>query len=278
MTDGARTASHPFLRRPPHFIAHRGGSGLAPENTLVAFRGAIADWRADMIELDVRTTADGHCVVIHDPTVDRTTDGTGDVADFTLDELRRLDAGYRFTPDGGATHPFRGRGVRVPTIEEVLDATVGTRLIVEVKTGTAQTPLFRAVERAQAVDRVLAAGGSDRDRDLFAAYPGCISSSGDAMKRMYLLHRLHLIRFWNPGDSVAVQMPLEHDGRRIPSERLVRELHGKGLAVHVWTVNEPEDMRWLFDIGVDGVLSDRPDRLARVMGERFDRPAPPGLA
>src|SRR5690606_39178428 len=114
-------------------IAHRGGAALAPENTLAAFRMAVGAWASDMIELDVRATRDGHCVVFHDATVDRTTDATGAVADFTLDQIRQFDAGHWFTPDGGTTFPFRGRGITVPTIDDVLGALPDTRLTIEVK-------------------------------------------------------------------------------------------------------------------------------------------------
>ncbi|HUF13045.1 MAG TPA: glycerophosphodiester phosphodiesterase [Longimicrobiales bacterium] len=255
---------HPFFDGAPHLIAHRGGAALAPENTLVAVEQAVRRWRADMVEVDVHATADGRCVLMHDDTVDRTTDGSGPIAAHTLAELRRLDAGYRFAGLDGA-HSFRGRGVVVPTIEEVLEALPDTRLIVELKTSAAQRPLFDAIRRAGAQDRVLAAAAHDRDRDLFETYDGPVSESGDSMARMYRLHRLHLARLWQPR-SRAVQFPLEHEGRRVVSERLVRELRKKGLVVQVWTVNEPEDMRRLLDWGVDGVLSDRPDVLAEVMG------------
>jgi len=97
-------------------VAHRGGSRLAPENTLVAFRRALAWWDADMFELDVRATREGEVVVLHDATVDRTTDGTGAVESMTLAEVRALDAGYRFRTPDGAT-PFRGYGVRVPLLQ-----------------------------------------------------------------------------------------------------------------------------------------------------------------
>src|SRR4051812_14595546 len=125
-----RRTSRAALAGGPMLVAHRGGSGLKPENTLAAFLDADGLWNADMIELDVRVTADGHCVVIHDAVVDRTTNGTGPVASMTLDELQSLDAGHQFTPDRGATFPFRGQGIRVPTIQEVFAALPSMRLTI----------------------------------------------------------------------------------------------------------------------------------------------------
>lgn len=261
---GRGTRPHPFFDGAPHLIAHRGGSALAPENTLVALEQATRRWGADIVEIDVRATSDGHCVLIHDATLERTTNGTGDVASKTLAELKRLDAGHGFVSLDGQ-HTFRGRGVTIPTIEEALAALPDTRFIVEVKARAAQRPLFEAIRRAGARHRVLAAGGLERDRDLFDAYDGPTSESGDRMRTMYKLHRLRLLPLWRPRHP-AVQLPFEHDGRRIVTERLVRELKAKRLVVHVWTVDDPADMRALLDYGVDGVLSDRPDLLAEVMG------------
>ena len=155
----------------------------------------------------------------------------------------------------------------LPVVYRNVRLSCGYRLdfIVEVKARAAQKPLFDAVRRAGAHDRVLAAAERERDRDLFAGYEGPISESGDRMRTMYKLHRLRLIALWRPRHG-SVQLPLEYDGRRVVTERLVRELKGKGLVVQVWTVNEPADMRQLLDWGVDGVLSDRPDLLAEVMG------------
>ncbi len=265
---------HPVLAGAPLLIAHRGGSGLAPENTLPAFRRAVDAWAADMIELDVRATADGHCVVLHDPTVDRTTDGSGAVAEMTLEELRRLDAGYRFSPDGGRTFPFRGREIRVPTVGEVLEAVPDTRLTVEVKTAAAQRPLFEAIRRAGAEHRVIAAAEADAARTEFGRYPGPTSASANELRRLQLLHRLHLGVLWSARPDVA-QMPEFWRGRRILTPAFVRELHDHGVDVHVWTVNEPDDMHRLLDWGVDGLVTDRPDLLADILTARFGRPRAP---
>lgn len=265
---------HPVVAGAPLLIAHRGGAGIAPENTLTAFRRAVEDWAADMIELDVHATADGECVVIHDPTVDRTTDGTGLVAELTLAELQQFDAGYRFTPDGGQTYPFRGQGIRISTIAEVLDALPDTRLTVEVKVGAAQRPLFEAIRRAGAEARLIVGAIENEARTLFSTYPGSISGSSRQLARFYLAYRLGLSRFWAPR-AVAAQIPEVWKGHRLLTPRLIRSLHARGLAVHIWTVDEVADMRRLLDWGVDGIITDRPDRLADLLADLGMRPAAP---
>jgi glycerophosphoryl diester phosphodiesterase len=264
---------HSVLDGAPLLIAHRGGSALTPENTLLAFHNAADVWGADMIELDVHATLDGHCVVIHDATVGRTTDGTGAVADMTLAELRELDAGYRFTPDGTA-YPFRGRGAGIATIEEVLEGLPRMRFIVEVKAGAAQTPLFAAIRRFAARDRVIAAGMCDADRTEFADYRGAVSGSTEEMRRFYIRYRLGLGRFFTPRADV-VQLPERWKGRQVVTRTLVRTLSRAGIPVHVWTVNDPADMHRLLDWGVEGIITDRPDILGRVLHERTGRPLMP---
>lgn len=260
----------------PLLVAHRGGAGLKPENTLAAFLDADSQWCSDMIELDVRATSDGHCVVIHDPVVDRTTNGTGPVAGMSLTEIQELDAGYRFTPDGGRTFPFRGQGIRIPTIAEVLAALPSMRLTVEVKIVTAQLPLFRAIAEYQATERVIAAGERKAFRTLFHTYRGPISASVEDALPFYLMHRVRLSALtWLRAD--VVQTSEFYHGRRMLSPRLIKDLHARGVMVHVWTVNEPADMHRLLDWGVDGLITDYPDRLARVLHERSGRPLPPGI-
>jgi len=268
-TPSAR-GSQRVLAGGPLLIAHRGGGGLAPENTLAAFRQAAQRWPVDMMELDVHATADGHCVVIHDDTVDRTTDGHGAVAALTLTQLKELDAGYRFTRDG--EHPFRGRGVSVPTLDEVMDALPGMRLTVEVKAAAAQTLLFDAVRRHDALERVVAAGIHDRERTLFGTYDGAISASSEMIRTFWVFHRLRLARLRRIRADV-VQVPERQGGIRVVTPRFIRDVHAQGLSVHVWTVNETADMRRLLDWGVDGIITDRPDRLARVFTDRADREA-----
>lgn len=266
---------YPVLDGAPLLIAHRGGSGLAPENTLEAFLNGADRWGADMIELDVHGTADGHCVVIHDDTVDRTTDGSGPVSSRTLEQLRKLDAGANFTPDGGRSYPFRDRGVRVPTFAEVLEALPEMRFTVEVKNGNAQRPLFETIERFGARDRVIAAGMYDRDRTAFAGYRGAVSASSEELRRFVYLHYLRLGRFMPPRADV-VQTCERFGSHTIVTPRFVRVLKRAGIPVHVWTIDDPADMHRLLDWGVDGILTDRPDIFGRVLHERTGRPLAPG--
>lgn len=240
-----------------------------------SFREAVDRWEVDMIELDVRASADGHCVVIHDATVDRTTDGTGPVAAKTLAELRALDAGARFRAGDGSA-PFAGRGITIPTIDEVLESFPDTRFTFEVKIGTAQEPMFDAIRRHGAIERVVAAGMDPADRLMFGDYAGAISGSVRDVRAFYVRHRVFCGWMWRRCADVF-QVPEVQGRLRIVTPRFVRDARRHGVPVHVWTVNETADMERLIDWGVDGLITDFPDRGARVLGARVGRPLPAGL-
>jgi glycerophosphoryl diester phosphodiesterase len=164
----------------------------------------------------------------------------------------------------------------VPTFTEVLERLPAMRFTVEVKIGAAQAALFAAISRQGAHRRVIAAGMYDADRTAFGAYPGALSASSEQLRRYYVAHRLHLAR-WVRLPADVVQLCETWEGRRLVTPRLVRELHRQGTHLHVWTVNEEADMHRLLDWQVDGIMTDFPDRLARVLHERCGRPLPPGL-
>lgn len=272
---GSARPGHPYLAGAPLLIAHRGGSALAPENTLVAFRRAVEWWKADLLEIDVHATADGVPVVHHDATVDRTTDGQGPIKRWRLHDLRQLDAGYRFTPDAGATFPFRGRGTRVPTLEEVLLEFPRQRVNVEVKDHAAQRPVWDLVHATGSTQRVLIAAGRRANRARFGHYSGATSASGEEMRIFYALHLMRLAQRYSPGVD-AFQIPERYLGRQVLTPRFVADAHALNVAVHIWTVDDVSDMRRLLAWGVDGIVTDRPDRLARVLHELVGRPLPPG--
>jgi len=257
-------------------VAHRGGARLAPENTLVAFRQAVDTWWADMLEMDAHLTRDGHVVVIHDATVDRTTNGSGRVADLTLSEIQALDAGYRFQDAQGA-HTFRGKGAIVPTMAEVLTAFPGVWINVECKCAEVAKPLADVVSTHAAQDRVLIAAEREALRRGARGHTGPWGLSREQGLLFWLLHRLPGGGPYVPRADV-LQVPEIWRGRRIVTPRFVREAHRRNLPVQVWTVNTMEDMRRLLDWGVDGIQTDRPDLLSALLVERGARPAPPGAA
>ena len=266
---------HPYMAGAPLLFAHRGGALLAPENTLEAFAEAVERWGADVLEMDVHLTRDGELVVIHDATVDRTTDGSGPVRSFSLAALQELDAGARFrTADGGA--PFRGRGVRIPTFRTVLERFPHTRLNVDAKDPAAAPTLIRLVEAMGARDRVLLASAEEDGRADRLGYRGPVSASRRQIWLFYLLHRFPRGGPFTPATD-ALQVPFRWQGRQVTTPRFIREAHRRNLPVHVWTVDAPDVMRKLLAWGADGIQTDRPDLLARVLHEETGRPLPPGL-
>lgn len=253
----------------PLFFAHRGGAALVPENTLAAFANGVA-LGADALELDIQTTREGEIVVIHDVTVDRTTNGTGPVAAYTLDELRRLDAGYRFTADGGQTYPFRGKGHTIPTLREVFERFTTLRVNIDLKESTAvrERQLWELIRKLGVEARVLVASGDLHEPIVrFRHFSGgrvATSASAKEARTFVLTHFVRATRLLHPVYD-ALQVPEVHRGVRVVSPSMVAAAHQLGLEVHVWTVDEREAMERLLSWGVDGIMSDRPDVLAQVM-------------
>ena len=255
-------------------IAHRGGAKLAPENTIESFRNGAYTWGADMLELDVRLTRDGQVVVFHDATLDRTTDGSGLVADHPLAAIKELDAGYRFA-DLEGEHSFRGRGVVVPTLDEVLEVCPDVWINVEVKETRVTRPLLQVIERHGAHERVLIAAEIEAWRTAARGYPG---PWGVSRRQALLFWVTRLLPRGGPYTPAAdiFQLPEFWKGMRVISPGFVREAHRRNMPVQVWTVDDPDDMRRLLSWGVDGIQSDRPDLLADVLTEVAGRPPPPG--
>lgn len=269
--EGEPARAHQFFERAqpgPMVIAHRGGAGLWPENTLYAFERA-RELGVDVIELDVRSTSDGVAVVVHDTTVDRTTDGTGRVSSLSLAELQRLDAGYRWSPDGGATFPFRGRGIRVPTLEEVFAALPGMRFNVEPKQDdpALTASLCRVVRERGMGAKVLVGSFSATALERFrGACPEVATSASPAEVSKFLaMQRAGIDNLHSPRVQ-ALQVPEYAGALRILTESFVASAHARNLEVHAWTVNRTEDMRRLLDAGVDGLMTDYPDRLLALLG------------
>jgi glycerophosphoryl diester phosphodiesterase len=260
----------------PLFFAHRGGARLAPENTLAAFQRGV-ELGADGLELDIQTTREGEIVVIHDQTVDRTTNGTGPVVGYTLEELRRLDAGFRFTPDGGRSFPLRGMGINIPTLREVLDRFARVRVNIDLKESDPdrERRLWDLIQEVGAEDRVLVASGVlhtpiARFRRLTAGQVATSASSPEV--RSFVLAAAGRATRWLRPAYDALQVPETYRGIRVVTRTFIAAAYRLSLDVHVWTVDRRPDMERLLALGVDGLMTDRPDVLAEVLaapaGER----------
>jgi glycerophosphoryl diester phosphodiesterase len=243
---------------------------------MVAFRSAVEDWHVDMLETDARLTADGQVVLIHDATVDRTTDGVGPVAAFTFEGLSELDAGHRFRdPEGEASQ--RGRGVRIPLFAQVLKAFPDMRINVEAKCAEVAGPLVEVIRSAGAQDRVLVAAEFERRRADVVGYAGPWGASAEQIGAAWLFQKLGLQSLHRPGYDV-LQIPEYRYGLRILTEGFLEAAHRWNVPVHVWVVDDEADMRRLLDMGVDGIQTDRLDVAARVFTEVMGRPPAPGLS
>lgn len=251
---------------PLHVIGHRGAAGVAPENTLPSFHRAL-EVGVDAVELDLHCSRGGELVAIHDDTLDRTTDGSGSVESKTFDELRRLDAGYRFTLDGGRTYPFRGQGHGIPTFDQVLKAIPSLPVIAEIKSARAGVALGNWLLESPESDRILVGGFVRSHVDPAGRRARWRCAYSEELLGYVLLGKLGLAGLVIPRVDAAM-VPERRRGIRIVTPRFVRRAHADGLGVFIWTVNEAADMRRLFDWGVDGILSDYPARLRRIADER----------
>jgi glycerophosphoryl diester phosphodiesterase len=283
-------------------IAHQGGEIEAPSNTLFAFKTAV-EKGSDVVELDVHATADRELVVVHDATVDRTTDGQGRVDAMTLEQIKALDAAHWFVPRCGTCHglppsryayrgfatgdrpiprrlaAFEPNDFRIPTLREVLEEFPEVLINIEIKATAPETApyeeelaaLLREFDRTtdtivvsfmdHAVERfkvfapeVSTAPGTGQTGAFWASSQGPLPGAPNP--------RYH-----------ALQVPIEFNGLRVVTEDFVSDAHANGFAVHVWTINDRATMEWLLDIGADGIMTDRPTLLEKVLRRadvRFD--------
>lgn len=255
----------------PWVIAHRGGKGLWPENTTYAFEKAIA-LGVDMLEMDFHQTADGELVVIHDDSVDRTTDGTGLVGQLTLAQIQSLDAGYRWSADDGATFPFRGQQIRIPTLQQVFETIQQLnpyiRMTIEIKSDKAGVAAqFCQLLRDYKMTRQVIVG-SFRDEALTEfrqACPEVPSSAGKNEARWFFaMQTIFLDRLYSP-TAFALQVPEYYDNLHVLTPGFIRRAHGRNLEVHAWTINETIDMQRMLELGVDGIITDFPDILIELL-------------
>ncbi|MFW9886221.1 MAG: glycerophosphodiester phosphodiesterase [Candidatus Thorarchaeota archaeon] len=255
----------------PLIMAHRGDPSTAPENSRASMESAL-DVGVDFLETDVRMTKDEHLILFHDDELMRTTGKAGKVQDYSLDELRELDIGYNYTIDG-TSFPFRGRGHHVITIEEAFETYPEAKFTVDIKDSDPRAPalLARVIVDSDRQDSVIVASFKPpqmkRFRDLV---PNALTSAHPGEVRNFVLG----VRLRAVGKLVkrihfrAFHVPVNFGPLRVVSSKFVEEAHKRDVAVQVWTINDREEMERLIDLGVDGIFTDEPMLLRKVLSER----------
>ncbi|MGI0119990.1 glycerophosphodiester phosphodiesterase [Zooshikella sp. RANM57] len=256
----------------PLVIAHRGGRGLWPENTLFAFNNAVK-LGVDMLEMDVRTTADGTLVIMHDQKVDRTTNGHGSVNDLLWTDLQHLDAGYAWTSDKGQTYPFRGKGITIPTLSSVLSSFPQKPMIIEIKEVGIEQKVCNTIQKYNMQHNVIV--GSFIETSLYTFRDICpevaTSASHIEVRNMVILDTVGLGHLYRP-PAIALQIPEYHDERLITSPSLLATANHHQLWVQVWTVNDTAQMQRLMKQDINGIITDFPDRLINLKQQLFKQP------
>ncbi len=251
----------------PLIFAHQGGETLRPTNTMLAFRHAVA-LGADVLDTDMQRTSDGVLVLVHDETVDRTSDGTGAVRDLSFDELRQLDFAHSFTTDGGETHPYRDQGHGVVTVEELFVNFPTHRIGIEIKQtpAVAATELCAVIARLGREDDVLVSSFEQRNMDVFRREcPDVATSATEGeVRTFYVLHRLGLVGLSSPTFD-AFQVPERSGGVQLLTSGFIDDARAVGVPIVPWTIDDPADLERVLGLGVEGINTNYPDRLADLV-------------
>lgn len=255
-------------------IAHRGGKGLAPEGTMAAFDNALA-LDVDVFEYDIHMTADGHLVVIHDPTVDRTTNGSGLINEMALEEVQALDAGYQFI-DEAAKYSYRDQGVYIPTVVEVFERYPNMRQLIEIK-DTNNPDLYEEIIQKfwglikdyKMEDQVMIGSFDHQINERFEEVSGGripIGAGEQAVRDFANMHVPYLNGLAKSSVD-SLQLPVEEEGHNLASRNIIRSAKKRNMAIYYWTINEEEEMKELILKDVDGLITDYPDRMNNVIKE-----------
>ena len=255
-------------------IAHGGGLLIRPAHTIVAYDQALEDG-TDMLELDIHETMDEVIVVMHDATLDRTTDCTGEIKAMTFAEIRECDAGYHFDPDGDESYPYRDMNLRVPSLEEVLERYPDTAVNIEIKQKDPSLVdnLVDLVREYEFEDKMIGASFSDDVlMELRTAAPEIATSLGEGESLDFWIKSNAEIdpEYVPPGEFL--QFPVQYNlGGTIVNvlhDGLVPRVNELGMYIHMWTINDEEEMRWLIEVqGVHGIMTDNPPLLTKVINE-----------
>ncbi len=262
---------HPFFELPhPIVIGHRGAAGEYPENTLLSFERAL-DQGAAILESDVHLSRDGVPILLHDATLERVCGAPGAACDRTWQALCELDAGAGFRAPAGE-QPFLGRGVRIASLEQAFERFPAARFNLEIKCAgeSVLRETLRLIERFERADRTLLTAGED---EIMHGLRGAVASSrvrpalGASLSEILAVIASALRGDPMPEGVMALQIPAEFAGKPLVTRALVDHAHANGVEVHVWTINEPAEIDALLRLGVDGIVTDFPGRMARWQGD-----------
>jgi glycerophosphoryl diester phosphodiesterase len=260
---------HPFLDWDgPLAFAHRGGACDEPENTLPAFAHAVR-LGYTYLETDAHVSIDGVVFAFHDDVLERVTDREGRISELRAAAIEEADAGYTFSRNGGGSFPRRGHGIRVPRLATILEEWRDVRVNIDAKSDEVVGPLVALIQRMNVHDRVCVGSFSDARLARVRRLTGrrvCTSMGPKAISRAR-------VASWASGliprqGADALQIPVRSGRVKLAEPRLVRAAHRSGLHVHVWTIDEAAEMHRLLDIGVDGIMTDRPKVLREVLESR----------
>src|SRR6266496_4689150 len=258
--------------KPPLVIAHQGGDGIWPGDTIYAFDKAVKIG-ADVLEMDAHITKDGQIVLMHHEKVERTTNGKGLIEDLTVGQLKQLDAAYKWSNDDGKTFPYRGQGIQVPTLEELFQKSPQMRYVIEIKLtqNPIDKPLCILIRKNNMQNKAVIASFHDVAMQNFrkTCPEVATSASRGEVTKFVLLGKVFLSGLVAP-QYQSIQPPYDPaESLNIPvmTRRFIREAHAKNLAVEPWTVDDPALMKQYIEWGVDGIMTDRPDLMIQVLEE-----------
>ncbi|MHC0036187.1 glycerophosphodiester phosphodiesterase [Pseudoneobacillus sp. C159] len=267
--------NHPFFNAErPLVIAHQGGELLAPSNTMVAFNQAV-DMGVDVLEFDIHITKDGHLVTIHDPSVDRTTNGKGLIKDLTLKEIQELDAGYHFK-DLNGKYSYRGKGAYIPSLDEVFQAFPDIKMVIEIKDDNPEdrieeisSKFWNLIQKYQKQDQVIVASFDQDILNKFKVISNgkvALSAGRDEIKKFIIFKKLFLANLYEPNADVF-QIPTKESMINLAAPSIIKEAKRRNVKIQYWTIDDKETMRTLLKNGADGIITNRPDLMMEVLEE-----------
>jgi len=260
---------HPFFTQfdeYPLVIAHA-GSKLYPTDTLYALE-MYAEMGVDILEMDIHMTKDGQIILIHDDTVDRTTNGTGDVREMTLSEIKDLDAGYYWTDNDGASYPFQDQGITIPTLDEVLTRFPGYPMIIEIKQSDPpmEKELCDLLRLYDMQENVMVPSFNDAVMNEFRRVcPEVATAASESEVRDFVIKNFLMLSGTITPKYYALQVPESRDGIPIVNRFLIWAANHRNIQVHIWTINDPADMDRFIDMDVHGIMTDRTDLLIELL-------------